>query len=353
MENPEDNKTFEELNKMSVAFVANFLSNNVTTIDTKNHSVISTISVINAPRAIGITSDNKIAYVLGGGGVSVIDIGTLQVIATILGITPTAIVFTPDNQTAYVLNFMQNTEGTVSVIDIKTHSVIATIPVGIAAVDLVLPPNGKHVYVANTNSDNLTVIDTKNHSVVATISVNLSFSTIPLKIIVATQDGKYVYVVGEQGMLIVIDTKNHSVVATIFLPAIRILINSPDSHFIYAASNSNLFVVDTKSHSLFSTIPVPGSHQSITITPDGKYVYIPNITLDSVSVIDTKTNALIARVEAGDQPRTIRSTSDGKSIYVSNIGNPDTVSIIDVKTQTKISTISVGIQPVAIVFTSN
>ncbi|MGM7685245.1 YncE family protein [Cytobacillus sp. Hm23] len=166
---------------MSFAFVVNFMSEDVNVIDTKNHSVIATIPVANNPRAIGITSDDIKAYVLGG-SVSVINIGTLEVIATIAEITPTAIVFTPDNQTAYILNFMLNTEGTLSVIDIKTHSIIATIPVGIAPVDLDITPDGKLVYIANTRSDTVTVIDTKTHSIIATINISLDFLTVPLKI---------------------------------------------------------------------------------------------------------------------------------------------------------------------------
>ncbi|HEY2082835.1 MAG TPA: beta-propeller fold lactonase family protein [Verrucomicrobiae bacterium] len=62
-------------------------------------------------------------------------------------------------------------EGSVSVIDLDTGKVVAEIMVGLHASALCLSPNGRHICVANANSDTITVIDTKSDQAVETIPV--------------------------------------------------------------------------------------------------------------------------------------------------------------------------------------
>jgi YVTN family beta-propeller protein len=49
--------------------------------------------------------------------------------------------------------------------------VVATVPVGTAAESVAVTPDGKHVYVANKSSNNVSVIRTATNTVVATIPV--------------------------------------------------------------------------------------------------------------------------------------------------------------------------------------
>jgi YVTN family beta-propeller protein len=62
-----------------------------------------------------------------------------------VGRTPIRVVITPDGKHAYVAN--QNSND-VSVIDTATNSVVATVPVGIQPLGVAVTPDGKHVYVA-------------------------------------------------------------------------------------------------------------------------------------------------------------------------------------------------------------
>ena len=71
---------------------------------------------------------------------------------------------------AYVAN---GGSDTVSVIDTATHppSVVATITVGSGPLVVAVTPDGKHAYVTNFISSNVSVIDTASNTVAATVPV--------------------------------------------------------------------------------------------------------------------------------------------------------------------------------------
>ncbi|MDO9256066.1 MAG: alkaline phosphatase family protein [Bacteroidales bacterium] len=65
-------------------------------------------------------------------------------------------------------------EGTVSVLDPKSGTVVKEILVGLHPNDLVASNDGKFIYVANANSDNVSSISTETDEVTETISVRLT-----------------------------------------------------------------------------------------------------------------------------------------------------------------------------------
>jgi YVTN family beta-propeller protein len=61
--------------------------------------------------------------------------------------------------------------------------VVATVPVGTGAESVAVTPDGKHVYVANWDSANVSVIRTATNKVVATIRVG----SIPFAVSISAQ----------------------------------------------------------------------------------------------------------------------------------------------------------------------
>ena len=83
-----------------------------------------------------------------------------------VGSGPTGVAVTPDGKHAYVAN---NGSNNVSVIDTVTNTVVGTpIPVGNSPLGVAITPDGKHAYVANNGSNNVSVIDTATNTVVGT-----------------------------------------------------------------------------------------------------------------------------------------------------------------------------------------
>jgi YVTN family beta-propeller protein len=56
-------------------------------------------------------------------------------------------------------------------IDTADNTVAATVPVGRFPAGVAVTPDGKHAYVTNLNSNNVSLIDTTSNIVVATIPV--------------------------------------------------------------------------------------------------------------------------------------------------------------------------------------
>jgi len=92
--------------------------------------VIATITGVVTPSSIAITPDNSRAYVTNttNNTVTVINTATNKVIDLIpVGSGPGSIAITPDGSRAYVANL----GGSLSVIDIATNTVIATVTDGV------------------------------------------------------------------------------------------------------------------------------------------------------------------------------------------------------------------------------
>jgi YVTN family beta-propeller protein len=87
------------------------------------------------------------------------------------GSNPQGVAVPPDSSKVYVTNgnFSAPPPGTVSVIDVATNKVIATIPVGAAPFGVAVTPDGSKVYVANGDfsalAGTVSVIDTASNTV--------------------------------------------------------------------------------------------------------------------------------------------------------------------------------------------
>src|SRR5262249_30821174 len=184
------------------AYITNLVSPNVSVIDTATNTVIATIPVGIGQNGVAVTPDGSKVYVANVNVpfVSVIDTATNTVIATIPvgGLSPFGVAGTPDGSQVYVTDSSRVDH--VSVIATPTNTVIATIPVGIGPRGVAVTPDGdrhagkdekeaqhgeaerdrhrragehegRKVYVANRDNDNVSVIDTATNTVIATIPV--------------------------------------------------------------------------------------------------------------------------------------------------------------------------------------
>lgn len=111
-------------------YVANSSSNNVSVLDGKTNTLITTITTGTDPKGVGVNPSTNRVYVTnrGSNNVSVIDGISNTVIATVMvGASPEGVRVDPNTNRIYVTNKGSNN---ISVINGRTHTVIATITKG-------------------------------------------------------------------------------------------------------------------------------------------------------------------------------------------------------------------------------
>jgi YVTN family beta-propeller protein len=135
---------------------------------------------------ISLSADGRFVWSVnpGAGNVSVIYTKTNKVVATIkAGDEPQSVALDPNNKYAYVANAAS---GTVTVIRIRRASAKrfragplrrrGTIRTGAEPWNIVISPNGRRVFVANSGQDTITVIDAKSRRKRVIGNVNLQAS---------------------------------------------------------------------------------------------------------------------------------------------------------------------------------
>ena len=95
-----------------------------------------------------------------------------------------------------------------------------------------------------------------------------------------------------------------------------------------------------------ATIPVGGSQGFLTVSPNGKRVYVPvRSPSNTVAVIDTSTNAVVRNpLTFGRDPQVVAVAPNGNRVYATN-SDSNTVSVIDTATNAVVATIPVGNRP--------
>lgn len=277
-----------------------------------------------------------------GTELTLIDLTADTVMATVpLGGAPRAVALSPDGLFAYVANFSADS---VAVLETPGNTVVETMPVGDLTQFIRMSPDGNVAYATNSNSDNMSVISTASNTVIETVDVG----TFPLGI-AFTPDGAFAYVVAGPGDSVsVVSTATHTVVDRIGVGNGPIdAAVTPDGSTVYVTSNNadNLTIISTATNTVVGTVPVGGGPVSIAITPDGSAAFVTNEDDDTVSRIDTNTNTSTATIAVQDRPIAVAVTPDGGFVYVTNALEPS-VSVIEVASNTVTETITVATSPV-------
>ena len=335
-------------------YVPNFGSDDVSVIDVDTNQVVATIPVGSQPWTLIASLDATKLYVgnYGDGTVSVIDALTNTVTDTLtVGPGPEFFTISKDGTKVFVANSGSNT---VSVIDVATDTVTNTITVGNTPIELEVSPDGQRLFVPNQASNSVSVIDVATETVVATVG---GLPTAP-QFITFTADSQKAFVAS------VTFPPNISVISNGPIPSLITTLSAggspgelkatPDGQRVYVANttSNDVTVIDTATNAVIGTIAVGTNPQLVDITPDGTKVFVPNYTSNDVSVIDVASNTVIATITTGASPQGIAISPDGAYAYVANTGG-NSVTVIDIATLSVIDTVTVGTGPLFIDFAAN
>lgn len=251
---------------------------------------------------------------------------------------------------AYVTNRNSNS---VSVIDSSTGLVVDTVFAGIGVFPqyIAITPDGRFAWVGNAGSNDISVIETATNSVVDLIPVGRIPHAIDF-----TPDGMYAYITNkDDDNFMVVNVATRTVVKAvplIYRPAgIKV---APDGSTAFATNELDRYaapavsIIDTASQSVTQNVSLRGGSSPLwfDITPDGRYLYIPERGYGDVAVFETApVNAVVATIPTGSRPLGVAVHPEGTFAYVTNNGS-GTVSVISTDTKSVVATISVGVQPV-------
>ncbi len=167
------------------AYVPNLGSASISVIDLESERFIARVDTGEGAEGADVSPDGKEIWVgnRAANNVTIVDAATLKVVHTMDCPTfPIRCKFTPDGKYVLVSN---GSSGDVVVFDAKSRKEVKRISMELKALEgtkdrlfsdrfgdppvpvgILIPPDGRHAYVANTNADIITVIDLKTFEII-------------------------------------------------------------------------------------------------------------------------------------------------------------------------------------------
>lgn len=149
--------------------VSNWCSYDLKIISVATQKTVKSLKIGRYPRGIAVSNDSKTAYVaeMGGSRIHVINLEDFSISYIPIGVTPRAIVLSPDNTKMYVtLNF----SGKVAAWDLVKNKSLGTVTTGKAARSLAISSDGSALFVVNYTSNSISKVRTSDLKTLQTIN---------------------------------------------------------------------------------------------------------------------------------------------------------------------------------------
>ncbi|MGZ8471026.1 MAG: glutaminyl-peptide cyclotransferase [Gemmatirosa sp.] len=292
-----------------LAYVSNEGSGEISVIDVATDSVVATIAVGTRPRGVRVTPDGRTVFVALSGsprcpptmpdaeceklavdkskdGIAEIDAATRRVRRVLPGGSdPEQFDVTPDGTRLFVSN---EDVGLATIVDVASGAIARSVKVGVEPEGVRLAPDARTFYVTSETDHVVTAVDARTGEVRSSVKVDRRPRDIAFR-----GDGAY-YVSNEMGGTVsLVDAARGRVTATIALPEGARpmgLAVSPDGSrlFIATGRGGTVVAVDTHSNRPIGTVKVGTRPWGIALTRDGRKLYSANGPSHDVSVIDVR-----------------------------------------------------------------
>ncbi|HSL90770.1 MAG TPA: YncE family protein [Ignavibacteriaceae bacterium] len=219
------------------------------------------------------------------------------------------------------------------------------------------------VFVCNQASDIISVIDGDNKIVSRIANVDFNPTIDAPHMVKEFDEFYYVTLISANKFLKIRKSDNQIVGETNGIDKAGMIQISPDGTkaFVSRSSTSagiynSVFAISLSDMSIITEIsmPVTGVPHALAITPDGKKLYVANLTKDRISIINTETYEFVDDIilDQGTEPMEATISPDGNYLYVSGMGNNKLI-VIDTQTEQVVTSVDVNHMPMHIAVSSN
>jgi DNA-binding beta-propeller fold protein YncE len=236
---------------------------------------------------------------------------------------------------AIVLN---SRDASLSVIDLATDKVTTVTGIGKEPHHLYPSPDGKQLWVANAQSDDLVKINPANGATLQRVKgiadpYQLGF----------TEDGKWFISIGLR--LNRVDIYSHETTAagdqfkllkkipTGSMPSHTVFSHDQKTAYVTLQGDNELIAIDMATQSIVWKTPLGQTPAGVWLTPQGMLL-VGIMGEDYVQVIDPAKRTTIKKILTGKGAHAFRGRGDGKTVFVSN-RDAGTISAIDMATLSK------------------
>jgi YVTN family beta-propeller protein len=250
---------------------------------------------------------------------------------------------------------LSKSENALVVVDPATLKVAARVPTGEGPHEVAVSADGKLAFVTNyggpTPGSTISVIEIAAEKEIR--RVDLGALRRPHGI--AVVDGKVYFTAEVNRAVARYDPVANRVDRTVETgqAGTHMLVVTPDRRRIYTANigSSTVSAIDltaAQDPPAVAQIAVGKAPEGITISPDGREVWVGHNEDGGVSIIDTATNRVKETIQVGGMPIRLQFTPDGKRVLVSNPRGGELV-VLDAASRKAIQRLPVGQTPIGIV----
>lgn len=311
------------------AYVSNQWADNVSVIDLYSMKVVDTLKTGNGPAGLSLSADNKTLFVVNsyGSSISVLDLSTGEERKRFdAGNNPTGAGLSPDGKTLYVTSrralitpYGDTLKSEVTVVDESTQRIkerrhiesaymmenVAFTPTGdLALITTIRPKN----YVPSIQVENgfimtygIAIIEQKENgrTVQLLIDEPNAYYSDPYDIVI-TPDGKKAF----------ISSSGVNTISVVNIDSVRAILAGSSNEQLQSYSN------DLGISSRFITIRIKtgADPKGLTISSDGKLLYVAEQLEDRISVISTENLETIGNIDLGG-PRKITFAREGRRLF--------------------------------------
>ena len=284
---------------------------------------------------------------------SIIDVATGRLLATLpTGRGPHEVVLSSNGRMAVVTDYASNQQPSLTIIDVPGLAVTRTIPLGQyrAPHGIVFLPGDSLVAVTSEATNNLVIVNVVSGEIRRAIDTKHPGS----HMVGVTANGLLAYT-GDMGSNTVseLDLRTGAFTRSWEVPTTPEAINvTPDGSEVWVGSNrtGKVSVLDPKTGALRTAAEGVQWPYRVLFTPDLKVVIIPDMGKDEVRFLDRASHRELSRLSMpGAGPQGVTITPDGRYLFLS-LSKQAKVASLDLRTRQGVGHLDAGQTPDGVVY---